>query len=284
VENRRIWSQLPGHAWGLRGEAKPAATVWGAVIDPGVERTLETERQNAILVHQYLGGGQVLWIGIDSTWRWRHRVGDKYHHRFWGQLARWAAEFKASAGNEFVRFGPERPTLEVGEDAVLRARWDENFLRRFPDLKARVEIARAGAEADQPVMTVDLLPSETRPLVHEGRAVSLGSGEYRARLVVDNAHLGAEPVVAGLTVTERVTSELSELAANRDLLQQLADVTGGRLFLPDELDQLPELFSGVSEKTTHREEIALWDHWLTLLLFCGLLTTEWVLRKLNGLP
>ncbi len=282
VENRRLWARLPGHSWGLRGRVQGGASVWASIIDPGVERTLQTERDNAVLVHQYLGAGQVLWIGVDSTWRWRYLVGDKFHHRFWGQIARWAAEFKATAGNEFVRFGPERPTIDSGEDALFRARWSEHFLRRFPNLKARAEVFPL--DGDTPVMTVDLSPTETRPLIHEGRAVALESGEYRVHLVVDNADLGAGDITTELVVAERVTTELSDVSANRDLLEQMADATGGKLFFPDQLAELPKLFEGTTETTSMREEITLWDHWLTLLVFCAVLVSEWVLRKLNGLP
>jgi hypothetical protein len=284
VENRRMWGSLPGHPWGLRGEAKPGASVWATALQPGAAPDLLTERQNAVIVQQYVGAGQVVWVGIDSTWRWRHRIGDEYHHRFWGQLARWAAEFKATAGNEFVRFGPERPVISQGDDALFLARWTEPFLRRNPDLKARAEISRADDPDHAPVMTIDLSPTETRPLVHSGRAAGLAAGEYRAKLVVDNANPGAEEIVAELTVTERVTTELSELTANRDLLEQIADASGGRLFYPDQLDELPRLFEGLTETESLRGEVSLWDHWFTLLVLCGVLGAEWVLRKLNGLP
>ena len=284
LENKRIWATLPGHMWGLRGVAKPGCTVWATALRAGEQPDLQSERENAVIVHQYLGAGQVLWIGVDSTWRWRHRVGDEYHHRFWGQLSRWAADFRATAGNEFVRFGPERPAIERGEDALFRARWTEQFLRRFPDLKARVEVTAIDDPDGPPVMTVELTPTETRPLVHEGRAAGLDSGEYRIRLVVENADLGDADVTSEVAVTERVTSELSELTVNRDLLQQIADATGGELFFPDQLDRLPQLFEGVRETEQIRDEVSLWDHWLTLIVFCGLMGAEWVLRKLNGLP
>ncbi|REJ72691.1 MAG: hypothetical protein DWQ29_20440, partial [Planctomycetota bacterium] len=127
-------------------------------------------------------------------------------------------------------------------------------------------------------------PVETRPLVHEGRASGLPGGEYRVRLIVENADFGGQEISTELTVTERVTSELSELSANRNLLQQISDATGGRLFFPHQVYELPHLFHDVTETESLREEVSLWDHWLTLLLFCGVLGTEWVLRKLNGLP
>jgi hypothetical protein len=32
------------------------------------------------------------------------------------------------------------------------------------------------------------------------------------------------------------------------------------------------------------QERTLWDHWLVIVLFSGLLMAEWVVRKVNGLP
>ena len=100
TENANIWRELPGQSWGLVGDAKGEATVLACVLPEGTKQTLAAERENALVVRQQAGFGQVLWIGIDGTWRWRYRVGDEYHHRFWGQLARWGARFKALAKNE----------------------------------------------------------------------------------------------------------------------------------------------------------------------------------------
>ncbi|MGD9854327.1 MAG: hypothetical protein AB7U20_05185 [Planctomycetaceae bacterium] len=283
--NIGIWNALPGHAWGLPGRAKPEATVFAALRDEAGRGGLDFERGNALIAHQHTGAGQVLWIGIDSTWRWRHRVGDQYHHRFWGQIARWAAKFKASAGNEHCRFGPERTEIAAGEDVLLRAIWNQRFLNAFPNLKAKAVLTAADAgDGAEPVATVKLEPVDSWPLVHEGKVSALKTGEYRVELQVEDADLGDEPVSAELIVSAPGTSELAELSADRNLLEQIAEATGGRLFLPDEVDKIPELFAGVTEHGSSREEIALWDHWLMLALCFGLLTTEWVLRKLNGLP
>ncbi len=283
--NARIWDALPGHPWGLVGEAKPAATVFASLRDERGQGGLDFERNNALIAHQHAGAGQVLWIGVDSTWRWRLRVGDRYHHRFWGQITRWAAKFKASAGNEHVRFGLDRSEIEVGEEALLRARWNRRFLNEFPDLKARAEFFAVDApEGAAPVLAIDLEPTDAKPLIYEGKSTSLEAGEYRVELKVADADLGDEPVTAELIVAERGTSELAELAADRGLLEQIAEVTGGRMFYPDQVDEIPELFASVTQHESAREEVPLWDHWLVLVLCFGLLTTEWVLRKLNGLP
>jgi hypothetical protein len=284
VENSRIWDELPGQTWGLVGEAKGEATVLGCVLPQGAKQTLQSERENALIVRQQAGFGQVLWIGTDGTWRWRHRVGDQYHHRFWGQLARWGARFKALAKNENVAFGPMQPSVQSGEDAVFKAAWSRSFLQRFPNVKARGVVSRLDDPTQAPVLTFDLNPSPSGPLDYEGRALGLRPGDYRVKLQVDSAELGAEEVVAELQVQEPTTSELSDISANRALLETIADFTKGRLLLPHELTELPKIFRGVTESTTLRSEQSLWDSWPLLLLFFVLLTSEWVLRKLNGLP
>lgn len=283
-ENARIWQELPGQMWGLLGEAKGEATVLACVLPDGAKQSLETERENAVIVRQQAGFGQVLWIGIDGTWRWRHRVGDQYHHRFWGQLARWGARFKALAKNENVAFGPVQPSIQAGEEALFKASWARNFLQRFPQLTARGIVMRADDPAQTPVLTFDLTPSDTAPLDYEGRAAGLRPGDYKVKLEVDSADLAGEQVIAELQVQEPATSELSDISANRPLLQTIAEFTQGRLLLPHELAELPQIFHGVTESTTLRQEQSLWDSWPLLLLLFGLLTSEWVLRKLNGLP
>jgi hypothetical protein len=285
VENRKIWSRLPGHLWGLIGEAKPGATVLAWARPPDRPEGLQAERQNAVMVQAPYGFGQVLWIGVDSTWRWRHRVGDKYHHRFWGQLGRWAAENRAAAGNEHVKFGPDRSDVQLGEAVTIRARFSQQLVRKFPQLQAKAEIIRTDRpEGEERFALVDLRPAEGRPLAYEARMTALPGGQYKLRLIVEGADVGATPVETPLFVNKPQTLELSDLASNRELLQQLADVSHGKLFLPDQLDDLPALLKHRDLHATSREDKDLWDHWLMLVLFFGLLTTEWVVRKLNGLP
>jgi hypothetical protein len=285
LENQRIWKGLPGQMWAILGDPKPGATIWATtVLPPEIADPLAADRKHAVIIHQHLGAGQVLWMGFDGTWRWRLRVGDLYHHRYWGQLARWAAANKVSSGNEFVRFGPERPDIELGQDANLRARWIGPFLKRFPKLKAHAEFFRKGDPPGKSFTKVELAPLTGNPLLHEGKAVSLPAGEYRVALTTDNADLGPKPVEASLYVHDRPSQELSDLSANRDLLTQIADVSGGRLFLPDQLRELPKLFKTFDGNVSLYEEKPLWDRWPWLVLLFALMTTEWVIRKMNGLP
>ena len=76
----------------------------------------------------------------------------------------------------------------------------------------------------------------------------------------------------------------NDVSANRPLLEQIASTTGGQFYLINQAKSVTEKFQQVKEKLSQRNEIPLWNHWLIFLVFCGLLMTEWVLRKMNGLP
>lgn len=282
-ENRTLWSQLPGPVWAWIGTAKPAATVWTAALLPD-QAGLADERQQALIAHHHYGFGQVVWLGLDSTWRWRHRAGDKYHHQFWGQLVRWAVSNKIAAGNEFVRFGPERSEVAAGEDVLLRTRWSPHFLQKFPEFWARAKILRIGDDHAEPFATVDLPFRPDQPVLREGKAVNLPAGDYRTRLVVKDADLGPTPVEATFSVRPPSTPELVDTTANPELLKQLANASGGRLLFADEIHRLPQLLRPVEMTEDIYRESPLWDRGPMLAVFFALLMTEWVLRKWNGLP
>lgn len=282
VASRRLWRDLPGHPWGIAGEARRGASVWAVPDDLNLPNTLQAERENALVAQHFVGTGQVLWLGIDSTWRWRYLAGDRFHHQFWGQLARWAVSFKASAGNDYVRLGVQRSIVNRGESVVVRSRWDENFLDQHPNLVAKVRVRRSGAD-DPPLREVPLLPVADQPLVREAVLDGLPEGDFDIELHIDGEP-DDEPVSTSVTVRAPPTRELVDVSANRVLLQEIASKTGGRFFYLDEVRAIPELFDQPQEVDIERKDVTMWDHWWVLAAFCLLMTAEWSLRKLNGLP
>src|SRR5262249_12437996 len=111
AESLDRWSKLPPHYWGVVGTAKPGAVPLAFHDDgskgPGAER----ERASALIVRQNYGFGRVLFVGLDSTWRWQFKAGHRIHHRFWGQVVLWGAGGRPLiAGNEVARFGPREPS------------------------------------------------------------------------------------------------------------------------------------------------------------------------------
>ncbi|MGP0064867.1 MAG: hypothetical protein ACLQGP_14870 [Isosphaeraceae bacterium] len=286
ARNRSIWAGLPRMPWVLSGRPKPGATLLA---------TAGGDDASAAIAAQPYGLGKVLWIGTDGTWRWRHRVGDAYHHRFWGQVVRWATSSKLASGNAFVRFGPIRPRIEEGGDVRIQARIGDGVPGLGPDLLIaarlfKVDPATRATTADE-VAIVSLSAVAGQPRTFEGTAPSLPAGAYAVRLDVpqlaevlhlDPAH-GPVPE-ARLDVIARQTSEDVELAAARDPLDRLAGATGGRVLADYEAGQIAPLLRARTKSLSRTEETPLWDQPLALFVFFGILTVEWVARKRLGLP
>jgi len=283
IKSQRIWNTLPGHLWGIVGTARGGASVWASALMPNARKTLDEERQNGLIVQHYVGNGQVIWLGLESTWRWRYLVGDLYHHRFWGQFMRWAVSFKAAAGNEIVKLGLREGVIRAGQPAVIQARWDQRFLTKNPKFSAQTIIERQGGG---PVFqqTLDLVPHPGSRLLFEAQALNLPAGEYKIRLASPDLPPGQELPETTLIVNAELTPELQDVSSNRSLLEQIATTTGGEFLYLNELDRLPAIFQKNVQTERIREEIPLYSHWLVLLLFSGIAMSEWVLRKWNGLP
>jgi hypothetical protein len=293
----QVWAGLPRLPWLLAGKPKPGATVLATAGDAADAKADISADAAVVIAAQPYGLGKVLWVGTGDTWRWRHRVGDTYHHRFWGQVVRWASAGQLTAGNALVRFGAVRPRVGEGEAAQLQARISEGVAGVRPDLLMAARVFKAdqhtGRGTGEAVALVPLRAAQGLPRTFEGAAPPLPPGAYAIRLDVpemaaalqlDGGDPGRPAPEAVLHVTARETSERVELAATRDPLDRLAAATGGRVFADFEADLLPPLLHARTRTVTRTEETRLWDQPASLILFFAILTVEWVGRKRLGLP
>jgi hypothetical protein len=298
------WSELPKHYWGVVGKVKPGARALAFVPGPVAEKLGDKpgknkpEEMNGLIVRHNYGFGRVLFVGIDSTWRWRYKVGDTHHHRFWGQTIRWAAADKPLiTGNEHVRFGTPQPTYRQGQETEIVARLSEELGSLKTDMVAGARIIRKDprTQKEEAVALVPLLRREAQPRVLEGKVRDLQAGSYEIELVIPDLADKLKP--AGLTpdgknetmrspftVLPPDTMEMIDLETKWPLLEELASKTGGKVFTPDEADQLRELLILRSKPHTDHYAQRLWEWWVLLVLIVGLLTVEWVARKFAGLP
>lgn len=281
---------LPGHLWAYTGTAKPVATEWATLEIPGPELT----EPLAAVVHHYYGFGQVVWMGVDSTWRWRFRAGDTWHHRFWGQVVRWAARSKASAGNDQVRMTLSSSVINESEAADVAVRWDSQVVQQLKGAMVSLKIERldpklpdeqADSAKDVQNRTVQLTPQPNAPSRFNGRIENLPPGTFKVTMKVENSDLLLKQEIGTeLVVKPEVSTELADVRCQREFLQQLSQTTGGQLLEPWQLASLPELLRKDQESDNMVQEVTAWDHWGLMLIFFALLATEWVVRKLNGLP
>lgn len=287
-QTRGVWEGLPTHHWAVTGRAKHGAEV------------LAEANGVPIIARQNYGFGRVLYVGVDSTWRWRYKVGDKYHHKFWGQVAQWAASDRLlptqnPAGT--IRFGTREPAFRTGQEVEVLARGTEVVKKLGPNSLKGARVIRLPAkegDAEQPVGLTPLEQPDGRPRDVTGKVRDLPPGRYAVELEIPDwadqlqGPVGPDGRATKLRSTFEVlppdNEEVVELSADLPLLEELAAASGGKVYRPDEADALIEQLSGKVARVDTRTEYPARKSWLTLILVLALLAAEWGLRKWAGLP
>jgi hypothetical protein len=254
------------------------------------------EREQPLLVRQNYGLGRVLYVGIDSTWRWRYKVGDTYHHRFWSQVLHWAAADKPP-----IRFGTGAAVYQPGQDVDLFVRLEEEALRDWPakvEVTARVlriSALKPDARGSEEPAAIVSLTGDIKDRQLTGRVRDLPVGTYAVELAISDPGLAARilgPTAndpkgkarATFTVVPPENAEMLDLAADWDQLQRLATESHGKVLAPEDAAELLTLLARQSAVRIDHPEHKLWQWWPMLVLLLLLLTLEWVGRKLAGLP
>lgn len=284
---------LPGHQWIYGGVPKAGATIWaGSKIQGDSGAAVPT------IVHHDYGFGQVIWMGIDSTWRWRMRSGDARHYRFWGQLIRWTARNKSAAGNNDLRLTLSDSVIEESEEVEVIVRWNPERLSNLREATVRIVAtpADSGTNPDStasahqnssPVtqVTATLEASPDAPERFRGRVPRLAPGLWQIEMQVIGGTLNLQQAIrTELLVRPEESTEMANVSCNRDLLRQLAGMTGGEMIEPWHTDRLVTLLQPADYASEEIQERTLWDHWWVLIVLFSLMMTEWVTRKINGLP
>lgn len=292
-QNRAAWDRFPLHFWAAVGELKDGAEVLAAV--PG-----GNPRDRALLARQSYGFGRVLYVGIDSTWRWRYKTGDHYHHRFWGQVAQWAASDRllpVTNANGTIRFGTREPIYQGGQDVEVVVRTSDAVKKLGPNAIKGARVIRlpevvGGKET--PAGLIPLTHPEGRPRDLSGKAHDLTPGKYAVELEIPEwaDQLQGPPGPDGRATKLRCpfevappdNEELVDLAANLSLLEELAQAGNGKVHSIENAKDLIESLAAQSATREYFVERPLRQSWWMLGAFLAFLTLEWILRKWAGLP
>ena len=269
--NEQIWKMLPGFYWAT-GVIKSR---------PGSEvLAVHSELRNQfgripLLAIRDAGRGKVLFMGTDSAWRWRRGVEDKFHYRFWSQIARWMAHKRHLAEKEGIRlsFSPETP--KVGDRIFLQATvLDE---AGFPLENGEVngviipptgrgeQLELTEVEGGWGVYSAEFLPQEGGPI-----EITISAPEHDRELKTK------------LTVSVHKREKLGR-PVNRPVLAEIASITGGESVNTDGLHELIKRISVLPEPRPVEIRTRLWSNpwWGGAILL--LLLVYWTGRKLVGL-
>jgi len=262
--NERIWRDLPPHYWVAEvGGLKPAAQVLVQSVGgrDGVAMP-------AIVLQPY-GLGRVLYVGIDSTWQWRFKVGERYFVRFWSQAVQFLTLSRLLGQNKRLQIVSDRDSYEAGQTVSLSIRaLDASFQpRRAEDIALTIEDQTGKKQEIRGFLEPNRegVYSAVFKIPYEGHfMVTAQDGGETARLEFD---------------AKRARLELREPEANWAEMAQIADRSGGRVVTLDHLDNLLQLLGKNRARLVDRREQAMWDWWPFLACFALVKTLELALRK-----
>ncbi len=268
--SRRRWDDLPGFYRFLAiPELRPSARMLLA----------ERESRLPLLTETRAGAGRVYYLATNETWRWRQRVGERDHERFWVQLVRGAIDRPYAAVSGELSFDADAVSAEPGQTVNLRARFERALRMKEPPTRLEVQVLAAGRR----IATVWLHAEPGAPGRYSGTAPELPLGECEVRLLSPAIDGRVEELPLPLQVERKSEAEMSDLTGDRAFLQGLADASGGHVLSLDQVHTLPQLLADVRRRHPAYSETRLWDSGYLFVFVLSCLAGEWALRKQYGL-
>ncbi len=269
ADSQSIWDSLPGQYWYFESpQHKPGAMLLAVhPTQAGDKGPLP------LILLQQVGAGKSLFLGIDSTWRWRDRVGDLYFARFWVQTIRYLSRSRLVGQTRQAELTADRREYTRGQQVELRVRLLDDSLIGEAAESVAVRLEREGRDEQQITLRRSVSVSGT----YEGVFAGAQDGRYSAWMV-SPAVRGSPP-----TTTFEVLAppgEFRKIEMDEAALAAAAERTGGRFYtFANAADLLRRIPPGRKIPLDTDPPIPLWNTWPVLALFITLLVTEWLLRK-----
>ncbi len=274
-ESLEVWQKkLFGFHWHFPvTKLRPAAT--SLVVNP---RAKMGEQPMPIIATHHYGKGQVMWFGTDETWRWRWNYQDKYFVRFWGQVIyQFGLPSLLGESAKRAQMALDRTQAVVGTPNTIYVRLLDKDFNPRKDKKVDAELEH-----------LDAKPGESRKEKITLNAIPGREGDYA--VLVPNNRAGRYEVhvknpdvnTFSYRVDLPAKHELEEAGLAERSLRDAAQLSGGRFYREEDLHQMVANIAPQTKEFKLRQEILLWNP-LAILLFLGLITTEWLVRKYSDL-
>lgn len=288
-ESRAAWARLPvlDGMMKLKHRQGPLVNVLATARRDKPRNAAERAEELDFLVAQNYGKGRVLAFAGDTTYRWTGTPeGRLLHSRFWRQMTVWLAQQEGAGGNVWVK--PDVRDVPVGTDVGFTV-----GVRN-----------KGGIDLPNGVFEVDvLLPNKQLKRVSTARTGSEDRGVYRPEVageytikVTGSARDPEGNLVSGTGearfLAHEEDVEMAEWSADKAFMDKLAKEGRGRAATAAEL---PGLLRDLLAPTAldNKAKLVPWPDWrstkkssflpLFALIFVGVLTGEWLLRRRWGL-
>lgn len=273
VSSAEVWKEFQGvySAYPTSG-AKAGATVYAYFSDP---RTQSASGLPVLLASQYYGAGRVIYLGSPEMWRMR-AIDEVYYDRFWTKSIREAGQARLKRGNNRGTLLLERNQFVLGQTVRVRAQLTDP---QFDPLMAESVIAEVFDPNGRPMIPQVRMQRDTNRAGQFVGSFRVSSpGVWRIDVPIPQS---------GDQLSEKIDVVLPNLETdnarqNAQLLRRIAEDTGGAYFsLAEAADNVPKRLPNRGEEFQIDQQLrTLWDREWLMYLLIGLLSIEWLTRKL----
>jgi uncharacterized membrane protein len=273
--NETRWSALPALE-GLNRVArlKPGAT---ALLTHPSARTDSGEPAPVLAVTD-AGKGRALALTTDTSWHWGFLSaggGDdgRTFQRFWEGAIRWLVRDPALT---LLRVELDRVEYRKGQPASARARTLHADYSPAGETSVALALYAVGEDGGKPMRTFEVTTNKDGEAHLELPALAAGVYRLSGRAIIDGRNLTEEQTF----VIRPEGRELEDVVSQREVLREIASVTGGR-FIEGAIGS-PAVRKPREIRAGSLRTVELWSNPLLLLLAILLLATEWTLRRRAG--
>jgi len=266
------WATFPGvfRCFPTRAR-KGGATVYLEFSDP---LSRGVDGAPVLLAGQRFGQGSVLYLGSPEFWRLRS-LSEDYYERLWTKFARKVGEGRSKRGVQRALVILEGREVELGQTVPVRVRAVNSQFQALNSDTIRIEVIDPRGRPLVPAPVLDR--DRNRATEYFGNFRVSMPGRYRIELSVPDTSDKATAEIDVLVPQREFASLTQDVVA----LKTLVEGTGGGYFTPADVSKLPALMPSAAEEFVIDQRIKeLWDRPWMLYLLVGLLSLEWLLRKL----
>ena len=284
---------------GQQLESMPSlATVAGVAQPRGLANVLAAtassksdEQISPVISYQPYGSGRTVVVEGAGMWRWalmapRYSQKEEVYGTLWRSLLRWLVARAGLLPGQQLSLQLDRVSYESGSVVTATMLVRPESVSQIP--RVRLRSVATGTESNEQVFDQQVFDQEYTakpvgqyPGVYRFDFGKLPAGQYSAETVAEDEDLY---VKTALDVRDRWTEQL-QLDARPELMQRIADLTGGAVLESADADDFTNQFADhlADARTPQFRRVTMWDRWWGMLSALLLWAGTWVLRRRSGL-
>lgn len=253
---------------------------------PGATVLLEAARKGntygnlIVMAEQTVGRGRVLYVGTDTLWHWQTLAGGgdaaiTPYRTFWQQAMRAMTPARPSLAGVQVWLQPSRSRTEAGRPIRVRAEIDADRPLVRPVVQGSVLLP---GDRELPLA---FAANPNEPGVFTADFVTAGPGTYQIGAAVVSEGKKTAETTTTIDV-EPVREEKDAVRVDHANLARIAAATGGQVIDPAKPETWPVGGPRTRQPAPEVKTVDLWRNFSLLLVLCGLLGVDWMLRLVRG--